>query len=258
MTTDADERDWFSERPEWKGLLEWEPTPPEMRPRPADKYIELSVKPILTQHSDVDLNPSAILPGGPAKDYGIVLESLCSLLSKDVKLCIPVEMRIALLIKLIGGSGMNPTISAVWPRPGLAPPMYVKRTVKRGDTKSQLSVEYAGTKVETTIDSGRSRLLEEKFKRYEPENIPFIGDDRVTWSIRATDSHPNIEGPHYAGVWITHDFLCQVQIRVKIDVWADVKVFGIWLKRCKLKTIERPPKDTDPWEFSLERLGEYV
>ncbi len=244
---------WFPQKPERIIELDWE-TPEERGIVPAEHLVYLEFFPILRQYCDVALDAEAIERHESPKDYGVVIETRCSVLSKDSKRHKPVELHCRLSLELTEDEQnslplkVSPTISATWPSSELTAPVDVVRARTNGGKIGLWAGNAVAGLSGSLLDS---RRWEEKFKRFDPRLIKIPGAPlsprQFVWGVRAGDSYPTIEGKHYCGLWITHDTACFLQLRAHLDIWVDVKCMGVW-RRLKTKQVVLPQHS---WSFPL-------
>ena len=227
----SSEFDWFQDDPDWIDELDWvQPAEDTLGPRPIEKYLYFYFWLNLADNTGVDLDSDVVSKFDSAKTYGVILETKCSVLSKDSAKCIPRKLHLKLSLTLTedeeGKQPItdSPSIVAAWPSPELTPPIDITRSTSN---KGELS--FKSEKIASSAGLSGVKAWEEKFQRYLPKNTLFVGGEqtefsrRVIFCVRSTETNPSIEQPHYSGLWATHNKKSFLQIKGEATVWADTK-----------------------------------
>jgi hypothetical protein len=245
---------WFPRNPSYATTLDWqEPEGDDLGPTLADKYLRASFWPFLSTHGTVDLASPAVLACEPRKLYGVLIEGLACVASEDIEKCRPIEVQYSFSIQLVGNvKGTRslesaPTVVAVWPKGGTAPPVKLQSSWK---ANGELAVKY----MPADLKVGRTREVKMDYEQVEPRDFASIGPPtsprQLRWICRSTPALPSVEGPLYAGFWVTHNQPCYVRVTAQLAAVAEVSLLRVF--HCRSRAAAFP--ETRSFALSRQQL----
>lgn len=196
------------------------------------KYLKIDFWPYLVHSRAVELlSPdSAIERWEDPKSYSLLIETGWNINSFNPEKCRPsklvCEIRISISSDLEGSLPMvNPTtLVGAWPKKELSLPTTLTRGVT-SDNKFGVQLASGATQAHFGLSNKESWNLEVNQYVRRSEIIPGMPNNPrlVHFVVERTNSHPDIEGHHRFGIWISHEKKCYARISASVSVTAEMR-----------------------------------